>query len=117
MIWLLIPLGWLLATITVAIGINGFLKAERSYFDMLDRASERARQRVEREMRPEAEIEAERQHYAAMARAQQNAPYGSYGLAMAQQQALAGLSAGNMLSQQGGSNFGLLGPSLNSLFR
>jgi hypothetical protein len=117
MIWMLLPLGWVLASITILFGVHGFLKAEDERIAELDRRSERARQRVEREMRPLAEIQAEQAAFAAQARAMQNAPISGYsGLAWAQQNALMGQSQ-NMLGQSAGSNFGLLGPSLNSLFR
>lgn len=118
MIWLFIPVGWVLATITIAVGFNRFLKAERGYFDMLDRASERARQRVEREMRPPVDIEAEREVQAAYMRAMQNAPQsGHTGLAWAQQNALMGQSQ-NMLGQYGAQNAanGYFGPSLGAFF-
>lgn len=104
MIWYLFPLAWVLASITIGLGFNGFLKAERAYQAMLDRASDRARQRVEREMRPQAEKDAEAATWAlqasGQARAMQDASRNTVGLFYSQQNALGQCS--NNLGMLGG---------------
>ena len=105
-LWLLIPLGWVLASITILMGIHHFLKVEDERLAALERRSESARRRVEREMMPQSEIEAEAAALAAQAQ----------GLAWAQQNALQGYSGNSQANCYGGQQMALLGGGYNSLF-
>ena len=106
MIWLLIPLGWVLASITILFGVHHFLKAEDERIATLDRRSERVRQRIEREMRPQSEIDRERAAWATQAQ----------GLAWAQQNALQAYSGNSQANCYGNQQMALLGGGFNSLF-